>query len=117
MVRPLRDTDIARVRAEHSIVDTLGRVGINPPARWDGAADYMISCPCPAHADSTPSCIVHPRTDRWHCFGCGARSDMLELIRQVERVTSHRGDPRQRPPATPNTHSRERHPARRATIR
>jgi DNA primase len=86
----LSKPDIARVRAEHSIVDVLRRLGIAPPARWDGAADYMISCPCPGHADSTPSCIVHPQTDRWNCFGCGARGDVLELVRQVEGVISLR---------------------------
>ncbi len=86
----LSDADIARVRAEHSLVDVLGRLGIDPPARWDGAAGYMISCPRPGHRDSTPSCIVHPQTDRWNCFGCGAHGDVLELVRQVERVTSLR---------------------------
>jgi DNA primase len=84
----LSDTDIARVRAAHSIVDVLARLGIDPPARWDGAADYMISCPRPGHPDTTPSCIVHPQTHRWHCFGCGARGDVLELVRQVEGVSS-----------------------------
>lgn len=52
----LSDTDIARVRAEHSTVDVLGRLGIDPPTRWSGGADYMISYPCPRHADSTPNC-------------------------------------------------------------
>jgi DNA primase len=88
MAARLSDIDIARVRAEHSIVDVLARFGIDPPTRWNGAADYMMSCPRPGHADSTPSCIVHPRTDRWHCFGCGAHADVLELVRQVEGVTS-----------------------------
>jgi DNA primase len=90
MTPRLSDTDIARVRAAHSIVDVLSRLGVDPPARWNGAADYMISCPCPGHADSTPSCTVHPQTDRWHCFGCGARGDVLELVRHVEGVTSLR---------------------------
>jgi DNA primase len=84
----LSDADIARVRAEHSLVDVLSRLGIDPPARWDGASDYMISCPRPGHRDSTPSCIVHPQTDRWNCFGCGAHGDVVELVRQVEGVTS-----------------------------
>jgi hypothetical protein len=84
----LTAAEIARVRAEHSIVGALARLGIGPPDRWDGTADYMISCPCPGHDDSTPSCIIHPRTDRWNCFGCGAHGDVLELVRQVEGVTS-----------------------------
>ncbi len=90
MAALLSHADIARVRAAHPVVDVLGRLGINPPLRWDGASDFMISCPCPGHDDSTPSCIVHPQTDRWRCFGCGAHGDVLELVRRVEGVTSLR---------------------------
>lgn len=84
----LSASDIERVRAEHSVVEVLGRLGIDPPQRWDGASDYMISCPCPGHADTTPSCIIHPQTDRWHCFGCGASGDVLELVHRVEGIAS-----------------------------
>ena len=88
--RRLSASEIARVRAEHSLVEVLAGLGIAPPTRWDGAADYMICCPCPEHDDSTPSCIVHPQTDRWNCFGCGAHGDVLELVRRTEGVTSLR---------------------------
>jgi DNA primase len=81
MTRPLSGADIARIRAE---------LGIGSPERWDGASDYMIGCPCPDHEDSTPSCIVHPRTDRWHCFGCGVHGDVLDLVSRTEGVTSLR---------------------------
>jgi DNA primase len=79
---------IARIRSEHSVVDVLSRLGVDPPANWDGAADYMIRCPCPEHDDATPSCVIHPQTDRFNCFGCGARGDVLELVMRVESVRS-----------------------------
>ena len=31
---------------------------------------------------------MHPQTDRWNCFGCGAHGDVLELVHRTERVTS-----------------------------
>lgn len=93
MTRPTRpqrlsEPDKHRVRAEHRIVDVLARLGIDPPTGRNGASDFKISCPCPGHRDSTPSCIVHVGTDRWHCFGCSHGGDVLELVRQVEGITS-----------------------------
>jgi len=84
----LSESDKARVRAEHRIIDVLGRIGIASPPGWNGAADFKISCPCPSHRDSTPSCIVHVETDRWHCFGCSRGGDVIELVRQIEGITS-----------------------------
>jgi DNA primase len=63
-------------------------MGIDPPNGWNGSADYMISCPSPDHDDSTPSCIVHPETSRFHCFGCDTKGDVLELVSRVEAVKS-----------------------------
>ena len=32
-----------------------------------------LACRCPWHeGDDTPSCIVSPKTNLWHCFGCDA---------------------------------------------
>lgn len=80
--------EIVRVRAEHPLVDVLSRIGIEPPGNWDGAADFMVCCPTPEHDDSTPSCLIHAQTDRFTCFGCDAKGDVLELVRRVEHVPS-----------------------------
>jgi len=50
--------------------------------------DVMVACPLPGHDDETPSMIVHIDTDRFHCFGCGAHGDVLELVERLEGVTS-----------------------------
>lgn len=82
---------IRAVRDQHSIVEVLERFGTYPPSRWDGASDFMVSCPVPNHDDSTPSCIVHPQTDRYYCFGCGAHGDALQLVQDVLGRISLRG--------------------------
>ena len=82
--------EITRVRTDHPVVDVLGRAGVAPPSNWDGAADFLVCCPIPDHEDSTPSCVIHPHTDRFNCFGCGARGDVLELVMQVESIRSVR---------------------------
>jgi len=39
---------------------------------------------CPFHQDRDPSLVVYSQEGRWHCFGCGARGDVLDLIRGLE---------------------------------
>lgn len=75
--------EILAVRDRHSITEVLQRFGVYPPSRWNGSSDYMINCPTPGHDDATPSCIVHPQTDRYFCFGCGAHGDVLQLVQDV----------------------------------
>ncbi|WAX55142.1 CHC2 zinc finger domain-containing protein [Jatrophihabitans cynanchi] len=88
---PLLDRgDIARIRADHPIIGVLDRLGVYPPDRWNGTADFMVSCLVPGHRDSTPSCIIHPDTGRWHCFGCGAHGDVLDLVAQATGTRSLR---------------------------
>lgn len=51
----------------------------------------MISCPLPGHRDSTPSFNLWAHDDdgvpqRFGCFGCGAKGDVLDLIRDLRGV-------------------------------
>lgn len=85
MSRP-RAATIAEIKKRHSIVEVLDQLGIHPPGRWNGSRDFMISCPC--HEDSTPSCVIHPATDRYHCFGCGVHGDVIQLVQDVGRATN-----------------------------
>jgi DNA primase len=80
--------EIRAIRDRHSIVDVLGRYGVAPPSRWNGASDFLVNCPEPNHDDSTPSCNVHPQTDTFYCFGCGAHGDVLQLVCDLEGVRS-----------------------------
>ena len=37
---------------------------------------------CPFHNERTPSFHVHSRWNRFYCFGCGAKGDVIEFIRK-----------------------------------
>lgn len=49
-----------------------------------GSTYITISCPNPAHDDKKPSCVIWPRFGRFRCYGCGAKGDVLELVRLLE---------------------------------
>lgn len=41
---------------------------------------------CPFHTEKTPSFIVFPESQRWHCFGCGAGGDVFGFVMQSQNL-------------------------------
>jgi DNA primase len=38
---------------------------------------------CPFHEEQTPSFMVNPAKETWHCFGCGTGGDAASFLQRL----------------------------------
>lgn len=82
--------DFALLRRQLSLTQVLDLIGFTPTTRngrqWRG--------PCPVHKSSSPgsrSFAVHVDKNCWHCFGCGAGGNALDLYLAVTQLPVYEG--------------------------
>ncbi|MGB3304681.1 MAG: DNA primase [Thermomicrobiales bacterium] len=72
---------VAEIRDRIDIVDLV--TGYVPSLKRAGRSFKGL---CPFHQEKTPSFIVFPDSQNFHCFGCGKGGDIFTFYMQVENV-------------------------------
>ncbi|MFH1192715.1 MAG: DNA primase [Candidatus Jorgensenbacteria bacterium] len=73
-------TDVDRIKEKLNIVDFIrGYLTLQP-------AGKNFKALCPFHPEKTPSFIVSPDRQRFHCFGCAADGDIVTFLMRYENL-------------------------------
>jgi len=71
---------VATVKSKLDIVEVIGE---SVPLRKAGTTFKGL---CPFHGEKTPSFVVTPARESWHCFGCGLGGDVFSFVMQREAL-------------------------------
>ncbi len=77
------DTEIERLKAEVLLVPLLEAAGYALKAQ---GKDWVMRCPLHA-GDETPSLVVTPAKNVWHCFGCGQGGSVIDWVMRSRSVS------------------------------
>ena len=82
--------DYALLRQQLSLTQVLELLGFTAMTR----RGPQLRGPCPVHGSRTPrsrSFAAHLEKNCWHCFGCGAGGNALDLYLAVTRLPVYEG--------------------------
>ena len=77
------DEELSRIKQDVSLVRLLESQG---HVLKKQGKDY--ACQCPFHDDDTPSLIVSPKTNLWHCMGaCQMGGSVIDWVMKSQGVS------------------------------
>ncbi|MDD5437015.1 MAG: CHC2 zinc finger domain-containing protein, partial [Candidatus Omnitrophica bacterium] len=80
MVMAIPDSLIDQIQEKTDIVEVISRY---LPLKKFGR---NYKAPCPFHNEKTPSFIVSPDKQIYHCFGCGAGGNVFSFLMKHENL-------------------------------
>ncbi|MBD2812640.1 toprim domain-containing protein, partial [Xenorhabdus sp. Vera] len=80
------DPDLTQLKQSVSLLALARQQG--RPLKKRGA-DYVLSCPF--HEEKTPSMVITPAKNLYHCFGCGVAGSVLDWVMHTEGVNLSAG--------------------------
>jgi DNA primase len=78
----IAEQEINRLKEEVSLVRLVESQGYQPKKQ---GKDYVIHCPF--HEDDTPSLIISPANNLYHCFGCGAAGSVIDWTMKTQGLS------------------------------
>jgi DNA primase len=77
------DAELERLKREVSLTRLIEAQGLKLIGQGKD-----LACHCPWHeGDDTPSCIISPKTNLWHCFGCDAGGSVIDWVMRTHKVS------------------------------
>ncbi len=74
-------TSIEQLKSRLDVVDVVGSY---VELKKSGANFKGL---CPFHGENTPSFVVSPAKQIYHCFGCGAGGDAIKFVMEYEKLS------------------------------
>jgi len=78
----LADEVIDRIKQDISLLRLVESQGYQVTKQ---GKDYAVCCPF--HEEKTASCIISPKTNLFHCFGCGAAGSVIDWVMKTQGVS------------------------------
>lgn len=73
--------DVEKVKSKLDIVEIIGeRIQLKKAGR-------NFKALCPFHSEKSPSFVVSPERQIWHCFGCQKGGDLFTFLEEYEHIT------------------------------
>lgn len=76
----ISENSISELKSRLDIVDIVSQF-----VELKKAGRTFKAC-CPFHSEKTPSFVVDPAKNIFHCFGCGAGGDSITFIMEIEKL-------------------------------
>lgn len=77
------DDELARIKAEVSLLRLVESQGYKPTRQ---GKDFAIRCPF-HEGDDTPSLIISPKSNLFHCFGCETAGSVIDWVMRTQGLS------------------------------
>ncbi|AYH21782.1 DNA primase [Pectobacterium parmentieri] len=81
----LPESELQHLKTAVPLVDVVRAQGRQVFKR---GKDWVVLCPF--HQEKTPSCVISPEKNLYHCFGCDAGGSVLDWVMKTEGLSLYR---------------------------